>query len=176
MCLSNALSRHFPTLSVLRRHPSPSRQQFDGLLAIAEAVGIELEVDNSKKLAASLDRATREDDPYFNKLLRILSTRWVGRIHRHRTPHLPSIVFVLPRAWATHGIAVGTRLCMGFVYVRPCGRIRRLQSRVGVVVSPCLPLDVCRASSFKPSLLPASSCLVGICLLLLPNARNHSYM
>lgn len=67
--------RHFPTLSVLRRHPSPSRQQFDGLLAIAEAVGIELEVDNSKKLAASLDRATREDDPYFNKLLRILSTR-----------------------------------------------------------------------------------------------------
>ncbi|CAM9803551.1 unnamed protein product [Scytosiphon promiscuus] len=67
--------RHFPTLSVLRRHPSPSRQQFDGLLAIAQAVGIELDVDNSKKLAASLDRATREDDPYFNKLLRILSTR-----------------------------------------------------------------------------------------------------
>lgn len=72
---SNAFRRHFPTLSVLRRHPSPSRQQFDGLLAIAEAVGIELEVDNSKKLAASLDNATRENDPYFNKLLRILSTR-----------------------------------------------------------------------------------------------------
>ncbi|CAM9750112.1 unnamed protein product, partial [Ectocarpus sp. 12 AP-2014] len=67
--------RHFPTLSVLRRHPSPSRQQFDGLLAIAQAVGIELDVDNSKKLAQSLDRATREGDPYFNKLLRILSTR-----------------------------------------------------------------------------------------------------
>eukprot|EP00903_Cladosiphon_okamuranus_P016114 g14871.t1 len=67
--------RHFPTLSVLRRHPSPSRQQFEGLLAIAQAVGIELDVDNSKKLAGSLDRATREGDPYFNKLLRILSTR-----------------------------------------------------------------------------------------------------
>ncbi|CAM9386877.1 unnamed protein product [Ectocarpus sp. 13 AM-2016] len=67
--------RHFPTLSVLRRHPSPSRQQFDGLLAIAQAVGIELDVDNSKNLAQSLDRATREGDPYFNKLLRILSTR-----------------------------------------------------------------------------------------------------
>ncbi|CAM9627658.1 unnamed protein product, partial [Sphacelaria rigidula] len=67
--------RHFPTLSVLRRHPSPSRQQFEGLLAIAEAVGIKLEVDNSKKLAASLDSASREGDPYFNKLLRILSTR-----------------------------------------------------------------------------------------------------
>eukprot|EP00752_Nemacystus_decipiens_P011314 g10054.t1 len=67
--------RHFPTLSILRRHPSPSRQQFEGLLAIAQAVGIELDVDNSKKLAGSLDRATREGDPYFNKLLRILSTR-----------------------------------------------------------------------------------------------------
>lgn len=76
------LCRHFPTLSVLRRHPSPSRQQFDGLLAIAEAVGIVLEVDNSKKLAASLDSAIREDDPYFNKLLRILSTRCVCALVR----------------------------------------------------------------------------------------------
>lgn len=71
----NSTRRHFPTLSVLRRHPSPSRQQFEGLLAIAGAVGIQLDVDNSKKLAASLDAATREGDPYFNKLLRILSTR-----------------------------------------------------------------------------------------------------
>lgn len=71
----NPLPRHFPTLSVLRRHPAPSRQQFEGLLAIAEAVGIELDVGNSKKLARSLDSATREGDPYFNKLLRILSTR-----------------------------------------------------------------------------------------------------
>lgn len=107
---SNARCRHFPTLSVLRRHPSPSRQQFDGLLAIAEAVGIELEVDNSKRLAASLDRATREDDPYFNKLLRILSTRLVGSIRRHRTPHVPPIVYVLPRAWVPRGIAVGSYL------------------------------------------------------------------
>lgn len=75
----NQICRHFPTLSVLRRHPAPSRQQFEGLLAIADAVGIELKVDNSKKLAESLDCATREVDPYFNKLLRILSTRWAIR-------------------------------------------------------------------------------------------------
>lgn len=48
-------------------------------MAIAEAVGIELDVDNSKKLAESLDNATRAGNPYFNKLLRILSTRWVIR-------------------------------------------------------------------------------------------------
>lgn len=71
------LRRHFPTLSVLRRHPSPSRQQFEGLLAIAEAVGIDIRVDDSKQLATCLDNATRQD-PYFNKLLRILSTRYVG--------------------------------------------------------------------------------------------------
>ncbi|CAM9113155.1 unnamed protein product [Choristocarpus tenellus] len=67
--------RHFPTLSVLRRHPAPSRQQFEGLLSTAEAVGVKLEVDDSKKLADSLDEAVRDEDPYFNKLLRILSTR-----------------------------------------------------------------------------------------------------
>lgn len=77
------IHRHFPTLSVLRRHPSPARQQFEGLLAMANAVGIKLEVDNSKKLAASLDNATRDGDPYFNKLLRILSTRWAGHDEGH---------------------------------------------------------------------------------------------
>ncbi|KAG5180708.1 hypothetical protein JKP88DRAFT_349459 [Tribonema minus] len=77
--------RHFPTLSVLRRHPAPSRQQFngflasvkafDGFLASVKAVGFDLEVDDSKKLADSLDRAERADDPYFNKILRICATR-----------------------------------------------------------------------------------------------------
>lgn len=82
------IHRHFPTLSVLRRHPSPSRQQFEGLLAIAQAVGIELDVDNSKKLAGSLDRATREGDPYFNKLLRILSTRLENLVRRRSEDNL----------------------------------------------------------------------------------------
>lgn len=36
-----------------------------------------MDVDDSKKLASSLDNATRDNNPYFNKLLRILCTRWV---------------------------------------------------------------------------------------------------
>jgi hypothetical protein len=42
--------------------------QFDSFLASAKAVGVELEVDDSKKLADSLDRAENPDDPYFNKV------------------------------------------------------------------------------------------------------------
>ncbi|CAM9533622.1 unnamed protein product [Discosporangium mesarthrocarpum] len=67
--------RHFPTLSVLRRHSAPSKQQFEGLLSTAKAVGIEIDVGDSKRLADSLDRAQRDGDPYFNRLFRILTTR-----------------------------------------------------------------------------------------------------
>ncbi|KAG7022441.1 Exosome complex exonuclease RRP44-like A [Cucurbita argyrosperma subsp. argyrosperma] len=43
-------------------------------LDIAVAVGLDLDVSSSKALADSLDRALG-DDPYFNKLIRILATR-----------------------------------------------------------------------------------------------------
>lgn len=67
--------RHYPTLGILRRHQPPSRTQFTSLLEAARAVGIELNIDSSKTLADSLDRAVRPGDVNFNKLLRILSTR-----------------------------------------------------------------------------------------------------
>jgi len=38
-------------------------------------VGVELDISSSKTFADSLDKAVRDEDPYFNKLLRILSTR-----------------------------------------------------------------------------------------------------
>jgi exosome complex exonuclease DIS3/RRP44 len=40
--------RHFPMCSMLRRHPSPSRSQFDGLLKSAKSCGFDLCVDSSK--------------------------------------------------------------------------------------------------------------------------------
>jgi exosome complex exonuclease DIS3/RRP44 len=67
--------RHYPTLSVLRRHPAPNRAMFDGLISKAKCRGFSITIDDSKKLADSLDAAVSEEDPYFNKLLRILSTR-----------------------------------------------------------------------------------------------------
>lgn len=73
--VSKKILRHFPTLCVLRRHQPPSREQFEPLIQAALAVGVHLDISSSKALADSLDMAIRPEDPYFNKLLRILSTR-----------------------------------------------------------------------------------------------------
>ena len=67
--------RHYPTLSVLRRHPAPNRSMFDSLISKAKCKGFSINIEDSKHLADSLDAAVLEEDPYFNKLLRILSTR-----------------------------------------------------------------------------------------------------
>lgn len=67
--------RHYPTLSVLRRHPAPNRSMFDSLISKAKCKGFSINIEDSKHLADSLDTAVLEEDPYFNKLLRILSTR-----------------------------------------------------------------------------------------------------
>jgi exosome complex exonuclease DIS3/RRP44 len=74
--VSKKILRNYPTLSVLRRHPAPSRAAFDTLIKKAKnCKGFVINIDDSKKLADSLDNAVIEKDPYFNKLLRILSTR-----------------------------------------------------------------------------------------------------
>lgn len=67
--------RHYPTLSVLRRHPSPNRSMFTSLITKAKCKGFQIDIEDSKALADSLDQAVLPEDPYFNKLLRILSTR-----------------------------------------------------------------------------------------------------
>jgi exosome complex exonuclease DIS3/RRP44 len=73
--VSKKILRQYPTLSVLRRHPAPNRAMFDGLIGKARSLGLALDIEDSKRLADSLDVAQVESDPYINKLLRILSTR-----------------------------------------------------------------------------------------------------
>lgn len=73
--VAKKILRHYPTLSVLRRHPAPNRSMFDSLISKAKCKGLKIEIDDSKKLADSLDAAQVPEDPYVNKLLRILSTR-----------------------------------------------------------------------------------------------------
>ena len=48
---------------------------FDDLISKARSRGFSINIDDSKRLADSLDEAVVESDPYFNKILRILSTR-----------------------------------------------------------------------------------------------------
>lgn len=73
--VSKKILRHYPTLSVLRRHPAPNRTMFDGLISKAKSRGLVINIEDSKQLADSLDAAQVDSDPYVNKLLRILSTR-----------------------------------------------------------------------------------------------------
>ena len=73
--VAKKILRHYPTLSVLRRHPSPNRSMFQSLIGKARCRGFEIDIEDSKRLADSLDAAKLDNEPYFNKLLRILSTR-----------------------------------------------------------------------------------------------------
>lgn len=73
--VSKKILRHYPTLSILRRHPAPNRAMFDGLISKAKCRGVDIDIEDSKRLADSLDAANMDSDPFFNKLLRILSTR-----------------------------------------------------------------------------------------------------
>ncbi|KAL5984268.1 Exosome complex exonuclease RRP44 A [Asimina triloba] len=72
--VAEKILKHFPLCSLLRRHPSPTNEMLEPLLRTTAAVGLDLDVSTSKAFADSLDRAVG-DDPYFNKLIRILATR-----------------------------------------------------------------------------------------------------
>jgi exosome complex exonuclease DIS3/RRP44 len=73
--VAKKILRHYPTLSILRRHPAPNRAMFDGLISKARCRSLTIDIEDSKRLADSLDAAQISSDPYINMLLRILSTR-----------------------------------------------------------------------------------------------------
>ncbi|KAK2975679.1 hypothetical protein RJ640_027782 [Escallonia rubra] len=76
--VAEKILNHFPPCSLLRRHPSPTKEMLEPLLRTTAALGLSLDLSSSKALADSLDRAVG-DDPYFNKLIRILATRCMSQ-------------------------------------------------------------------------------------------------
>jgi len=68
---------HFPDCAVLRRHPSPNVSNFDTLIKCAGARNVKLDVVTAKELATSLNKAEIPNQPYFNTLIRILTTRFM---------------------------------------------------------------------------------------------------
>ena len=68
-------TRAFPQYAMLRRHPSPQPGAFDALNACLAQHGCTLDASSSLALGNSLNECTKADDPYFNKLVRILATR-----------------------------------------------------------------------------------------------------
>ena len=66
----------FPSQSLLRRHPAPTPQMLLPLLSSLKTIGIAgIDTSSSKGLNAGLDKCVRQDDDYFNKLVRIIATR-----------------------------------------------------------------------------------------------------
>ncbi|KAG0169487.1 exosome catalytic subunit dis3 [Apophysomyces sp. BC1034] len=65
----------FPSSALLRKHEAPPLNNFDTLRKALAEVDITLDVESSKALADSLDKAELPNDSYFNKLVRIMTTR-----------------------------------------------------------------------------------------------------
>ncbi|GAV69197.1 LOW QUALITY PROTEIN: RNB domain-containing protein [Cephalotus follicularis] len=80
--VAKQILKHFPPCSLLRHHPTLTREMLGPLLCTATTVGLNLDVSSSKALADSLDQAVG-DDPYFNKLIRILATRCMTQVISH---------------------------------------------------------------------------------------------
>ncbi|CDH12299.1 Exosome complex exonuclease DIS3 [Zygosaccharomyces bailii ISA1307] len=66
----------FPQTAMLRRHASPPSTNFEMLNEMLQKrKGMSISLESSKALADSLDRCEDPKDPYFNTLVRIMSTR-----------------------------------------------------------------------------------------------------
>ncbi|KAI8900268.1 hypothetical protein BC833DRAFT_582497 [Globomyces pollinis-pini] len=73
--VAKKIHNSFPESSMLRRHPKPPANNFETLIKAVEPLGIHIDPKNSSTLSKSLDSAVLKDDPYFNKLIRIMTTR-----------------------------------------------------------------------------------------------------
>ncbi|KAH8323642.1 hypothetical protein KR074_008256 [Drosophila pseudoananassae] len=69
------IAAEFTECAVLRRHPRPPPTNFDPLVKAARYQGYQVDIDSGLELAHSLDKCVKEDNPYFNTMIRILTTR-----------------------------------------------------------------------------------------------------
>lgn len=69
---------HFPSHSVLRRHPPPKDEALSVLQGRLKLQNLPFTYESNKALQASL-AACSTDDPYFNQLIRIMTTRCMNQ-------------------------------------------------------------------------------------------------
>eukprot|EP00929_Paragymnodinium_shiwhaense_P038151 TRINITY_DN20210_c0_g1_i1.p1 TRINITY_DN20210_c0_g1~~TRINITY_DN20210_c0_g1_i1.p1 ORF type:complete len:934 (+),score=265.66 TRINITY_DN20210_c0_g1_i1:66-2867(+) len=70
------ISKTFKALSVLRHHPQPKKESLEELTKLLGCHGIKnFKFSSNRVLADSLNEAVKPDDPFFNRLVRIMTTR-----------------------------------------------------------------------------------------------------
>ena len=65
----------FPDCAMLRRHPEPPFSSFDNLIKAGQQQNFQIDVNNGKALADSLNQAVDPHNPYLNTMLRMIATR-----------------------------------------------------------------------------------------------------
>ncbi|KAL0928339.1 hypothetical protein M5K25_000214 [Dendrobium thyrsiflorum] len=72
--VAEKILKHFPSCSLLRHQPAPTKEMFEPLHRMAAAFGLDLDISSSKALIDSLDHVVGLD-PDCKKLIKILATR-----------------------------------------------------------------------------------------------------
>ncbi|KAL4471595.1 hypothetical protein ABPG74_008488 [Tetrahymena malaccensis] len=75
VAVAEKIVSHFPSISILRQHSQPKPKQIKELSQILQKIGFNLDYSSNRNLADSLDKVNRPNDHFFNKLVRIMTTR-----------------------------------------------------------------------------------------------------
>ena len=79
VAVATKIAETYPSYSVLRRHESPKTKELDEFKRLLLKSGFTINSESSKSLAESLDKADKDNDKVFNKVIRILVTRWMNQ-------------------------------------------------------------------------------------------------
>lgn len=73
--VATKILEHYPGSSILRHHNPPKDLMIKEFGNLMNSLGYNFDYSSSKELASSLDMIKKKDDPFFNKLVRIMTTR-----------------------------------------------------------------------------------------------------
>ncbi|XP_071951446.1 exosome complex exonuclease RRP44-like isoform X2 [Antedon mediterranea] len=91
--VAKRILQSFPECALLRRHPVPSPSNFDTIIKAAKSMGFTIVIDSGKALSDSLDKAVNPEIPYFNTLLRMMTTRCMTQALYFSSGTLPELEY-----------------------------------------------------------------------------------
>jgi len=95
------ISSTFKKFAVLRHHPPPESEYLEELARLLECHGFtDFKYGTNKQLGECLDKVEKEDDPFFNRLVRIMATRCMNEARYFCTGE------VKPKNFLHYGLAM----------------------------------------------------------------------